>query len=314
MNLLALLAAANASSGAEEAEEIIRSTGDRVESGFWTTINEVLLRIPALLAFVVALVGAWLLGRVCSRLVCRRFARRNKEDLGRLLGTAAQGLVLFVCGLFALTLLFPSVKPTNVLSALGVGSIAIGFAFKDILQNLISGVILLLREPYRRGDEIVVGDGEYQGRVEEVEARATHIRTIDRGMVVIPNVKLFSDAITVNTDSPVRMIRSRLSIAYGADPRQAMEIVLQALRSAEGVQQEPAPWVTIDALNEYSIDLVFAFAAAAGEVEQIKTKGSALLAVYDACLAHGIELPFPTQVTLLRPYEDASGGSDKLHA
>ena len=113
-------------------------------------------------------------------------------------------------------LLFPRINPTSILSVLGIGSVAIGFAFKDIFQNLVAGIILLIREPYKKGDEVCV-EGE-EGVVEEVETRATHIRTIDQRLVIIPNVRIFTRPITVNTQRSYRMTTYTLSIAYGGDP------------------------------------------------------------------------------------------------
>jgi small conductance mechanosensitive channel len=244
--------------------------------------------------------------------VARRFARQGRADLGRLLGVLLVGLCTLVAGLFALTLVFPSINPAEILSLLGIGSIALGFVFKDILQNLASGIIILFREPYKTGDEIVVGDREYEGFVEEVEARATHIRTIDGRLIVIPNVLVFNNAVTVNTDRQYRMSNYTLSIAYGGEPRQAMEVVLEAVRSAEGVRAEPEPQVAIQALNDFSIDLFLVYAAGAAEPEQIRTRGAVLLAIHDACRANGIELPFPTQVNLVQPFEAAEPRPDKL--
>jgi small conductance mechanosensitive channel len=290
--------------------EILRSTGARVETGFWATLNDLLLHIPNMIGFVLAIAAAWLLGRLLGARLSRQLARRGKTDLGRLLGSSLTWLIVLVGALFALTVLFPGINTKNVLSLLGVGSIAVGFAFKDIFQNLVAGVILLIREPYKQGDEVCV-DG-FEGIVEEVETRATHIRTMDRRLVIIPNVRIFTEAITVNTACAFRMTNYRLSIAYGGDPGRAMDIVLQAIRGAEGVLAEPAAAVAIDALNDYSIDLFIVYAAPAPYVEQIRTKGAVLLAIHDACRAHGIALPFPTQVNLIHPDGAAPDHPDKL--
>jgi small-conductance mechanosensitive channel len=297
---------------AAETSEIVRTTGERVELGFWDALNAVLLRIPEILGFVLAILAGWFAGRLFAAFVRRRFAARDQEDLGRLLGTISVALAMLVFGLFALTLLFPSINPTNILSLLGVGSIALGFAFKDILQNLAAGVILLIREPYKKGDEIIIGDGEFEGVVEEVEMRATHIRTIDRRLIVIPNVTVFTNAITVNTDCDFRMTPLTLSIAYGSDPREAMEIVRQAIQGTEGVHESPAPAVTINALGEYSLDLYIVYAAGSASLDQIATRGAVLLVIHDALQAHGIALPFPTQVNLVRTLDEAGHGRDKL--
>ncbi|MFP3354118.1 mechanosensitive ion channel, partial [Pseudoalteromonas sp. SIMBA_153] len=87
--------------------------------------------------------------------------------------------------------------PAKLIGALGIGSVAIGFAFKDIFQNLLSGILLLISEPFRIGDQIVSGD--YEGTVEDIKIRATTIRTYDGRQVVIPNSDLYTSALTVNT-------------------------------------------------------------------------------------------------------------------
>lgn len=296
--------------GAADTGEIIRTTGDRVESGFWNTLNDLLLHVPNILAFLLAVAGTWLVGRLLGKRLARRFEGRGKADLGRLLGTCLTFAVMLVGGLFAMTLLFPGINPANVLSLLGIGSVAIGFAFKDIFQNLVAGVILLIREPYKKGDEVCV-DGE-EGVVEEVETRATHIRTIDQRLVIIPNVRIFTQAITVNTERAYRITNLTLAIAYGGDLKRAMDVVSQAIRSVGSVCTEPPPQVAVSALNDYSIDLFIAYAAASAKFEQIMTKGAVLLAIHEACRAHGIPLAFPTQVNLLHSYAAMAPSPDKL--
>ena len=102
---------------------------------------------------------------------------RDRYDLGVLLGGFVKwALILFGLLAFA-TIVFPSVKPGDLLRTLGIGSVAIGFAFKDILQNWLSGLLILYRQPLRRGDQIK--SGEFEGVVDAAEARATLIRTCD---------------------------------------------------------------------------------------------------------------------------------------
>jgi small conductance mechanosensitive channel len=293
---------------AAKAEALLRSTGERVELGLWDALQQLLLRIPNILAFALALAAAWLIGRLIAHMIHQRLARQDKSDLGRLIGTVAHWAIVLIIGLFAMTLLFPAIKAANVLSVLGIGSVAVGFVFKEILQNLLSGIIILVREPYTRGDEISVAG--FEGVVEQVESRATHIRTIDQRMVTIPNATVFSDPVTVNTNLPYRMASHTLSIAYGEDPRQAMQVILEAVRSAEGVLEEPPPQIAVQELNDFAIDLYLVYAAPARESEQISTRGAVLLAILDACRAHGIEMPYPTQVNLLQPF-DAEGSSSE---
>lgn len=86
--------------------------------------------------------------------------------------------------LFAAAIVFPSVNPGGIFATRGVGSVAIGFAFEDILQNLLAGLLLLINRPYRTGDQIVVKG--FEGTVEHIESRATLIKTYDGRRVTIP--------------------------------------------------------------------------------------------------------------------------------
>ena len=102
----------------------------------------------------------WLASWVARRLAYRFFRRRSRENLGELLGEFARWGILLFGALIIAAVIFPSIKPADLLSTLGIGSIAIGFAFKDILQNWLAGLLILLRQPFKPGDQIVAGDHE----------------------------------------------------------------------------------------------------------------------------------------------------------
>ncbi len=121
----------------------LRKVEGFVEGFFWILPN---LGISGVV-FLLFLAGSW----AARRAVQRVFHRRRREDLGELLGGFVRwSLILFGC-LVVSTIVFPSISPANLLSTLGIGSVALGFAFKDILQNWISGLLILYRQPFRRG-------------------------------------------------------------------------------------------------------------------------------------------------------------------
>ncbi len=130
----------------------------------YTSLIELLPNIVAgTVAFAVFIGGSFL----ADRAVTRAFHARRQYDLGYLLGGFLRWALVFFGFLVAATIIFPSVKPSDVLGALGVGSVAVGFAFKDILQNWFAGLLLLLREPFKRGDQIVIKN--YEGTVEHIQ-------------------------------------------------------------------------------------------------------------------------------------------------
>lgn len=114
-------------------------------------------------------------------------------------GLSEVGAWLFVVAVFliAAAVTFRSVKPVDLLAGLGFFSVAVGFAFQDILENTLAGMLLLFRQPFRSGDQIdVVGTS---GTVEEITIRETRINTYDGELVIIPNRDVYKNIITVHT-------------------------------------------------------------------------------------------------------------------
>lgn len=189
----------------------------------------------SLLVFLAFLVLAWAARWTVSSMA----RRRGRGDLGILLGSFVRWAIIGFGLLVVATIIFPSVKPADVLATLGLGSVAIGFAFKDILQNWLSGLLILYRQPFRRGDQIK--SGEFEGAVERVEARATLIRTYDGQRVVIPNTDIYTRAIIVRTAFPKRRAEYDVGIGYGDDLDNACRVILEGLKAVEGIETDPAP-------------------------------------------------------------------------
>ena len=97
--------------------------------------------------------------------------RRERHDLGAIFASMMFGAVMLVALLVAAVIVFPSVKPGDILSTLGIGSVAVGFAFKDILQNLFAGVLLLINRPFRRGDQIALKDSRARSSISKAGRR-----------------------------------------------------------------------------------------------------------------------------------------------
>ncbi|MEM6281340.1 MAG: mechanosensitive ion channel domain-containing protein [Chloroflexota bacterium] len=110
---------------------------------------------------------------------------RREKTLGILLGRLVRGALIGVGVLVGMTVALPTFQPSELLQLLGVGGIAIGFAFRDIFENFLAGILILLDQPFQIGDQIITG--EYEGTVREIQIRATYIRTYDGRQVVIPN-------------------------------------------------------------------------------------------------------------------------------
>ena len=269
----------------------------------YTSLIELLPNIVAgTVAFAVFIGGSFL----ADRAVTRAFHARRQYDLGCLLGGFLRWALVFFGFLVAATIIFPSVKPSDVLGALGVGSVAVGFAFKDILQNWFAGLLLLLREPFKRGDQIVIN--AFEGTVEHIRARATTIKTYDGRRVVIPNSDIYTQPVTVHTAYPIVRSSYDVGIGYGDDIEAARSIMLDALDGLNGIMQDPKPEVIPWDLAGSSVNLRVRWWTDSARIKVVLARGRVIAAVRDALTSAQIDMPYPTQVMLFHDQTEESDG------
>ncbi len=159
-------------------------------------INSVIASLPNLLIALLIFVAFLLLASTAKSMVRRISLRRqHRNNLTLLLGQLAQTLVLVLGFLVAISVVAPSFQAANLIQMLGIGSVAIGFAFQNILQNFLAGILLLIQEPFSLGDWINVTGIE--GTVQDIQTRATVVLTQDGKRVVIPNAVLFTNPVSV---------------------------------------------------------------------------------------------------------------------
>lgn len=196
--------------------------------------------LPNVVLALLVLMVFLFLARGARALATRLTAElRRARTLGLLLGRLAQATVAVIGVLVALSIIVPSFSARDLIQLLGIGSVAIGFAFRDILQNFLAGILLLLTEPFTIGDEIVVDT--FAGTIEDIETRATTIRTFDGCRVVIPNSQLLTESVTVNTAWGQRQSEYDITIAEDADVAEAKKLVGEAVTGVDGVLAQPAP-------------------------------------------------------------------------
>ena len=255
-------------------------------TGAWQTFVESLPRVGIALG---VLAGFVIAGRLLRPLVRRRLVRHRTPSFARVFAKLTSSTMTIIGVLLAVTIVFPSVRPVDVLTGAGVLTIAAGFAFQDILQNLLAGILLLFRQPFQGGDQISVGD--VTGTVEEINIRETVITTFDGRRVLIPNAKVYTDVIHVQTAH--ERIRSDfvVGIAYEADMVAARAIATEAVASVAGVVSDPPPEALYVELGTSTVHLDVRFWCDAHQLDMRRTLGRAIEAVKTAFDAHGIEMP-----------------------
>jgi small-conductance mechanosensitive channel len=204
----------------------------------------------ALLVFILFYITGVVLRRLAARFTLRT---RRHRSVGIVLGRLGQGVLVLLGLLIALVIAVPGFTPGQLVSVLGLSSVAIGFAFRDILQNFLSGILLLLSEPFRIGDQIKSGD--FEGTVENIETRATSIVTYDGRRIVMPNSTLFVNPVTVNTANEKRRLEYDIKLPKDSDVQKMRQVILRAVTPLPHVLEDPSPDVLLVGFTDNDVTL-----------------------------------------------------------
>lgn len=223
-------------------------------AGLHALIANLSQRLPymavALIVFIVFYIAGIVLRRTAARFTLRT---RRHHSVGIVLGRLGQGMLVLLGLLIALVIAVPGFTPGQLISVLGLSSVAIGFAFRDILQNFLAGILLLLSEPFRIGDQIKSGD--FEGTVENIETRATSIVTCDGRRIVMPNSTLFVNPVTVNTANEKRRLEYDIKLPKDCDIQKVRHLILRTVAPLPHVLDDPAPDVLVVGFTDNDVTL-----------------------------------------------------------
>lgn len=247
---------------------------------------------PMVLVALLLMVAAWWLSnpaRRAAELLASKFV--EDKSVRRLAGTIVRIVVIAIGGFAAATVVFPGLDVGDLVGVLGLSSVAVGFAFKDIFQNFLAGLIILTQRPFKIGDQIEAP--EVKGTVDDITIRSTVVRTFDGRRTILPNSALLTQAVTVNTTEPVRRTTFSTGIGYGEDIEQARGVILEALGSCALVVPSPAPEVHAVAHGDNAVQFDVRYWSRSDQATVNRAQDQVVTAVKYALDAHGIEIPFP---------------------
>ena len=214
--------------------------------------------------------------------------------------------------LFACVVGFPGLDLGDIIATLGIGSVAIGFAFQDIVKNFLAGIILLIEEPFRIGDEVVIND--YQGKVENISIRTTQIRTYEGEKILLPNATVFTDAVKVRTAYVSRRTDLGVGVDYNTPLTEAGEILNKTIKRVEGVLTNPLPEIDIVNFGDSSIDFVVRYWTYPEQKEVRHVQTRAIVAIKKAFDEADINIPYPIRTLYYynqEKYNDYFPNSDR---
>jgi len=214
--------------------------------------------LPKLAAGIIVLIFFWLLSKGFKKVFWATSNRTRLDNRLRILFSRLIGIAILVLGIFtALTIVVPSFGFGDLIAGLGFTSFVVGFAAKDILNNLFSGVLILWKEPFKIGDYIFVKDK--QGKVEYIGVRATTLKMDDGERILMPNGEMYSQPLVIRGAGAARRMKLKISIGYDAEIEQAKSKIVDVMNAMSGVVTDPKPSVYVTDLASEGVDLTIYF-------------------------------------------------------
>ena len=262
-----------------------------------------LARVPYIVIGVLVFLLFMIAGRVIKRILLATGNRTRLDvTLADLLGRLTSAVIALL-GLFvAAVIIFPTFRPGDLIAGLGITSVAIGFAFKDVLQNFFAGILILWRRPFIVGDQIRANG--YEGTVEEITVRSTRLKTYDGERAVIPNGEVYTNAVLVRTAYDHRRVRFTVGIGYPDSIEEARGTIHRVLKETEGVLDDPGPWVYVAELAASSVNFNVYFWVESHQANVLEVSDRVATGIKLALDKAGIDMPYPHAVVL---FHDTTG-------
>lgn len=256
--------------------------------------NSALKVLPDLLTATVVFVLFWFLAKLVRAVVSRVVSRTMDDQSLRSLFSSTAWIIVVLAGAFiSAAIVFPGLDAGTLVGVLGLSSVAVGFAFKEIFQDFFSGVLILLQRPFRVGDQIVVGVDGIDGHVEDIGFRHTTIKTYSNQLILVPNSRVFTNPITVRTALKHRRSAFFTGIAYNEDIEQGRQVIQRALDSCEHIHKEPSSGVYVHAHDANAITFEILYWHDAPVMKERIAKDEVATKVKMALDEAGISIPFP---------------------
>jgi len=270
-------------------------------------INGAIAILPNLILAIAVFALALMLSRWLKHLIIRFYGKRRRhENLGIVLGRLIQWLVISFTLLVTLSIVLPSFHARDLIQILGISGVAIGFAFRDILQNFLAGILLLLAQPFRLGDEISVAG--YEGVVQEIQTRATLIKTYDGYLIVIPNATIYTQSVKIFNAFDARRTAIDIGIGYGDDVDEARRLIIDAIGGVEGVLPDPPPSVVATTFGDSGVSLRARWWTKSRRADMVRVRDRVIPAIRRKLGESGIDIPYPTHQVLFHDQTEETDG------
>ncbi|MEX0327059.1 MAG: mechanosensitive ion channel family protein [Puniceicoccaceae bacterium] len=275
---------------------------------FWTRTFDMgtlsFTPLSILLGFILVILTL-ILQRLLKRLLTKRFFPRFNMHPG--LANAYSTLIGYIFLIVSLMLILPITLDgfnwATLSVILGAVSFGVGFGLRNIADNFVSGLIILLERPIKVGDRVSID--ETNGTITSIRARSTTIRTNDNIEVIVPNSRFISAAV-INWSHSDNQVRFRLPVGvhYNSDVNQVKEVLEKAADSHPGVMKNPPPSAKFIAFGDSSLDFEIWVWTVEWTLQPTSFKSELYYIIWDHLKEAGIEIPYPQRDLYLKEVPD----------
>lgn len=248
--------------------------------------------LPNLAIASVVLIVAWLVAKGATNIARRITGHTHlRNDLRELLQSLVKVAIWLIGFLLAATIAIPGFTFGGMVAGLGIGALAIGFAFQDIFQNFLAGVLIMLREKMQIGDTIETEGIE--GTVERITLRETHVRQFSGELTILPNAMIFKNAVKIFSDPGLRRFQIIVGVDYDSDLAQSRQAITDALASVDGIDHPKGTDVFAREFGDSAINFLVRWWVDTRNHNLFTVQNDVVLAIKMALDDAGIEFPFP---------------------
>lgn len=248
--------------------------------------------LPTFAIALIVLVIFGFLARGVSKLAGKAAEKAGeRRSLVDLIHTLTKVAVWVVGILLVMTIVFPSMTFGTLIAALGLGSVAIGFAFQDVFENFLAGILLMIREKMRIGDYIECEGIE--GEVQHITLRETYLRKLSNEVTIVPNAFLFKNPVEILTDNDQRRHEVTAGVSYDTDVDMARDLIQKTVEDCELVDKERPIQVFTSEFGDSSVNFLVRWWSGSKPVDGHRSRDEVIRAIKRALDDADIEIPFP---------------------
>ncbi|MEO5500986.1 MAG: mechanosensitive ion channel [Ginsengibacter sp.] len=258
--------------------------------------NKFLLSLPRLIMAIILLVIVFFVAAYIARTIKKSLSGTEHDPLFVRFISKITKAVVIICGIIlAMQILGLSGIAGGLLAGAGISAFIFGFAFKDIAENFLGGVILAFNRPFSLNDTIVIR--EFSGHIMALNFRTTHIKTFDEGDVFIPNAIMVKEPLTnLTRDGKIRL-NFMVGIAYEDNIADAIATIEEVMKSITDIKHDIKPFTVVEELSVSTVNLKVYFWADTFDYKKgvLQIKSEVITKVKEALETHGFSLPADIQ-------------------